>query len=83
MSCINFGGGIACFDPGARFKVDRHYVWMTFHTHCGPLFYRDAAMNKFYEPSEDDPLWLKFGKWLDKYNAAKAKRDAKKLPPNV
>ena len=37
-----------------------------FHHFCGPSFYTDRAMNKLYDPvDENDPIWDIFAKWYD------------------
>lgn len=75
---------IVCCSPWGRLKVGNRYVWVDFHPYCGPSFYRDSAMTKLYEPAdENDPVWCEFGKWLEKYEATKAKEQAAKKTPNV
>lgn len=75
MTCINLGNAIVCVNPWGRLKVGNRYVWLDFHTYCGPTFYTDSRMNKVYDPvGEADPVWPEFDKWLKKYNDKKAKR---------
>ena len=81
MTCINMGSMIVCVAPWGRLKVGNRYVWVDFHAYCGPSFYTDSKMTKLYDPvDENDPVWEPFGKWLDKYNAAKAKKLATPAP---
>jgi len=84
MTCIHIGGGIVCVNPWGRLKVGNRYVWVDFHSYCGPAFFTDANMSRVYDPAdESDPVWPQFSKWLDKYQAAKAKAAGKWAGPNV
>lgn len=84
MTCINFGNGIVCINPWGRLKVGNRYVWVDFHPYCGPNFYTDSRMTKLYDPKDEgDPVWEPFGRWLEKYQAGQAKRDAKRSAPNT
>ena len=84
MTCINMGSMIVCVNPWGRLKVGNRYVWLDFHEWCGPSFYTDAKMTKVYDPvDEQDPVWKPFGRWLDKFQAAKAKKHARLKTPNV
>ena len=84
MTCIHFGGMIVCVNPWGRLRVGRSYVWVDFHSYCGPTFFTDAKMNTIYDPAnESDPVWAEFSRWLDKHQAAKAKYSAKSLRPNA
>lgn len=75
MTCINFGSGIVCVNPWGRLTVGNRYVWVDFHEYCGPSFYKDSAMQKVYDPAdENDPVWPEFDKWLKKYRAGKEKQ---------
>lgn len=74
MTCTHIGDGIVCVNPWGRLKVGNRYVWVSFHSYCGPEFFTDANMSKFYGPvDENDPVWPEFSQWLNKYRAAKAK----------
>lgn len=78
MTCINFGNAIVCVQPWGRLHVNGKYIYVDFHEYCGPSFTQDRAGNVPYDPvDENDPVWEAFGKWLDKYNAAKGKRISK------
>jgi hypothetical protein len=83
MTCIRIGSNaIACVNPRGRLKVGNCYVWLDFHEWCGPSFYTDANMTKVYDPvDEQDPVLEPFGRWLDKFQAAKAKKQARLKPP--
>lgn len=85
MTCTRIGNAIVCTTPWGRLKVGNRYVWVAFHEWCGPAFYTDMAMTKLYDPvDEQDPVWEPFGRWLDKFNAAKAKKLAEQhKTPNV
>lgn len=75
MTCIRVGSqAIVCVNPWGRLKVGNRYVWVDFHSYCGPSFYPDSGMTKVYDPvDEQDPVWPEFEKWLAKYQAKKAK----------
>jgi hypothetical protein len=80
MTCVRIGNGTVCISPWGRLKLGNRYVWVDFHEYCGPSFYTDAAMSKVYEPAdENDPIWPLFGKWLEKYRAAKDKAGCAKI----
>ena len=85
MTCMRIGSNaIVCVNPWGRLKVGNRYVWLDFHEWCGPCFYTDTAMTKVYDPADEkDPVWEPFGRWLDKFNAAKAKKQAGRKTPNV
>lgn len=75
MTCINFGNAILCIQLWGRLHVNGKYVYVDFNEYYGPSFTKDRAGNIPYEPvDENDPVWPAFGKWLDKYKAAKEKR---------
>ena len=88
MTCINFGNAIVCVNPWGRLTIGNRYVWVDFHEYCGPSFYWDSAMQKVYDPvDENDPIWDQFDKWLKKYRAGKEKQAAQRsavrlTPPN-
>lgn len=70
MTCVKIHNGIICVNPWGRIKVGSKYVWIDYHTYCGPTFWRDRAMTKIYDPAnENDPVWPEFEKWLTKYEA--------------
>lgn len=78
MTCTRIPGGIVCTSPWGRLHVGNRYVWVDYHSYCGPSFSYDAAGNKPYDPvDENDPVWPEFGKWLNKYHAAMAKKEKK------
>ena len=85
MTCIVMGNPIRviiCGGPWARLHVGNRYYWMDFHSYCGPQFFEDQAMEKVYEPKdENDPIWAEFGKWFDKYQASKAKVSSPQSSP--
>lgn len=84
MTCISMGNMIVCVNPWGRLKVGNRYVWLDFHEWCGPSFYTNANMTKVYDPvDEQDPVWEPFGRWLTKFQAAKAKKHARLKPPNA
>jgi hypothetical protein len=82
-----YGNAIITFSAWARFHLNGKYVWMSFHHYCGPEFYTDSAMTKLYPMSTDedengynlDPIWKPFGIWFEKYQKAKAKREAQSM----
>ena len=77
MTCTHIGNAIVCTSPWGRLKVGNRYVWVDFHRYCGPAFFTDSNMSKVYDPvDESDPVWPEFTKWLDKHEAAEAKRRA-------
>jgi hypothetical protein len=87
MTCIVLGGkgelirAIVCTSPWGRLHVGNRYYWVSFHPYCGPDFYEDSAMNKLYEPTgENDPIWVEFGKWFDKYQAKKQRESISPHP---
>lgn len=82
MTCTPFNSGQAtgfvCVDDTGRLSVAGRYVWVDYHHYCGPTFFTDMAMSKFYEPvDEDDPVWSAFTAWLEKRDAAKARLRAR------
>lgn len=78
MTCTRFGNSIVCTNPYGRLKLGNRYVWVDYHEHCGPAFSWDAEGTKPYEPADEtDPIWIEFGKWLDKFNAAKIRKARK------
>jgi hypothetical protein len=82
MTCIRIASlAIACVNPWGRVKIGNRYVWIDYHSYCGPTFYWDMAMSNEYLPkSSRDPIWNEFGKWLEKYEARKEKaRSIKKV----
>ena len=42
MTCTNLGNMIVCTNPIGRLHVGNRYVWVDYHTHCGPSFSYDA-----------------------------------------
>ncbi len=78
MTCTRTPGGIVCANPWGRLHVGNRYVWVDYHSYCGPSFSYDSAGNLPYNPvDESDPVWPEFSKWLKKYEAAKAKKENK------
>lgn len=74
MTCIRIQNGIICVNPWGRVRIGNRYVWIDYHTYCGPSFWWNSAMTKEYEPKdENDPIWPEFEKWLKRYEAQKAK----------
>lgn len=70
MTCVRYGNTIICSNPRGRLRLNDRYVWVDFHTYCGPAFFWDSAMTKVYDPvDENDPIWSIFEKWRDKYKA--------------
>jgi len=82
MTCITSDNTIICgFYPYARFHLGNKYVWMEFHTYCGPTFYTDANMSKEYiwkdeDDIENDPIWIPFEIWLEKYEKSQSNKKA-------
>ena len=71
--CIRAGDTIICTSPWGRLKVGNKYVWVDFHSYCGPSFYHDSNMSRLYDPvDEHDPIWPVFGVWYDKHLAVEA-----------
>ena len=76
-ACIPFGGetvdalrGYICITPTYRLKLGNKYITMAFHPHTGPSFYHDRAMDREYDPvDENDPIWDVFEVWLKKQEA--------------
>lgn len=76
--CVRFGNAIVCSSPWGRLKVGNKYVWVDYHTYCGPSFFHDANQSRLYDPvDENDPVWPVFSAWLEKFEAAKAASSAK------
>lgn len=70
MTCTNFGNMIVCTNPSGRLHVGNRYIWVDYHTHCGPSFSYDANGGKPYDPVDEyDPVWPAFGAWLARFNA--------------
>lgn len=70
MTCTNLGNMIVCTNPSGRLHIGSRYVWVDYHTHCGPSFSYDANGQKPYEPAdENDPVWPAFEAWLARFNA--------------
>ncbi len=79
MTCIRIPNGIICVNPWGRVRIGNRYVWIDYHTYCGPSFWWNSAMTKEYEPKdENDPIWPEFEQWLKKYEAQKAKVGARR-----
>ena len=79
MTCTNIGNAIVCTSPYGRLKVGNRYVWVDYHSYCGPSFTWDAAGNEPYEPEDEhDPVWTEFDKWLKKYHAKQQRAAIKK-----
>lgn len=77
MTCTRYGNAIICTNPWGRLKLGNRYVWLDFHTYCGPSFFWDSAMTKVYDPvDENDPIWPVFGRWLEKHQAREEKAAA-------
>ena len=81
MTCIPFNTrgsrGFICVNYWGRLHVGDKYIWVSFHQYCGPSFFTDADMSKPYWPEdENDPVWPEFAKWMEKYEAQKAKAKA-------
>lgn len=82
MTCIPFGSvgegvvGFICVNDQIRFHVGKRYVWMDWHDYTGPSFYtKEGGREVPYEAiDEADPVWVPFGKWLEKRNAQKTHR---------
>ena len=78
MTCTNLGNMIVCTNPIGRLHVGNRYVWVDYHTHCGPSFSYDANGEKPYDPvDENDPVWPAFGAWLARFKT-KFSRDAQR-----
>lgn len=88
---MNLGGttvirsnGIKAFittDAWGRLKVGNRYIWVSFHSYCGPSFFYDSAMEKEYKFIEDyakDPIWEIFNIWHEKYKVALNKHKTRK-----
>ena len=74
MTCTRFGNAIICHYPFARLHLKNKYVWMEFHSYCGPSFFTNYACTKHYvftENCEDDPIWDLFEKWYAKYKVGR------------
>lgn len=79
MTCIRVGNAIVCTQPWGRLHVGNRYIWLDFHSYCGPLFSYDRDGNKPYDPKdENDPVWPEFDKWIKKYQAQQARNERKK-----
>ena len=76
MTCIRVPNGIVCVNPVGRLHVGNRYIWVELLKYCGPSFYTTKNGEEIpYEPEdENNPVWEKFGKWLDRYKAKKEKR---------
>lgn len=76
MTCTNLGNMIVCTNPIGRLHVGNRYVWVDYHTHCGPSFSYDANGEKPYDPvDENDPVWPAFGAWLARFNVEHNRRE--------
>lgn len=75
MTCIRMSpSSIVCVNDWGRLHVGNRYVWVDMHPYCGPSFFTDSAMNKVYDPvDENDPVWPAFSEWLKRKEAAKHK----------
>lgn len=71
MTCKRIYGGIVCVMPWARFHVGNRYIWMEYHPFGGPTFFTDRACTKGYTAKRRDPVWEKFEKWHEKYQASR------------
>lgn len=81
MTCIRISNWIICVNPRGRVRIGTRYVWIDYHTYCGPSFWRDRAMTKEYEPNDEhDPIWQEFFKWLEKHEARRRRSDANATP---
>lgn len=75
MTCTQLESIIVCTSPWGRLHVGNRYVYLDYHEWCGPYFSYDQNGDKPYDPvDENDPVWPVFMKWLDKYNASKARK---------
>lgn len=75
MTCTRIGNAIVCTSPWGRLHVGNRYIWVEFHSYCGPTFFTDRNCTEIYEPdAENDPVWPEFDKWHAKYRAAHERR---------
>lgn len=66
MPCIPINNGFICTNRCGRLHLPGKYIWVEFHSYCGPTFWQDAGGTKVYDAKEGDPIWPLFNDWLSK-----------------
>jgi len=57
MTCVRIPNGIVCFSPEYRLRLnDGGYVFMYWHSYCGPIFYKDRLMLREIEEWYENKL---------------------------
>lgn len=57
MTCIRMGLSMICMSPDYRLRLsDGGYVFMSWHPYCGPMFYKDKALNREIEDWYENTL---------------------------
>ena len=65
MTCVAFHGGIYCYSPSYRLRLlDGRYVYMDWHSHLGPSFFRDRALARPMDGWWDDDMMCAAAAWF-------------------
>ena len=65
MTCLKYGNGFVCVQPHYRLRLDDGgYVFMSWHSYCGPEFYKDKYERDVINNWWEDPLICKALEWF-------------------
>lgn len=65
MTCIRIGDGFICVSPFYRLRLeDGGYVYMDWHSYCGPTFYKDKNESRVIDNWWDNPMICKALDWF-------------------
>lgn len=65
MTCIRIEHGFICAGDFYRLRLlDGRYVFMAWHSYCGPDFYKDKYLNKPIDEWWEDNLIIKALEWF-------------------
>ena len=72
MTCTKINNGFVCSSPLYRLRLlDGRYIYMDWHSYCGPTFYKDKWMSRMIDDWWDDPVICNALDWfVDRGNKA-------------
>jgi len=65
VTCIPFKGGFICVTPFYRLRLlDGRYVYMAWHSFCGPMFFHDRGERREIKEWYKDALICRALEWF-------------------
>lgn len=65
MTCIKINNGFVCISPFFRLRLeDGEYVYMAWHSYCGPTFFKDKHERRIIDNWYDNMFICKALDWF-------------------